>query len=95
MLSCPRCASPRVHRSRSRSWFERLRREFTQNRLFRCDACGWRGWGVELETPSSRQPITKPPTVDVPAPDLAAMDESLAQTEPVIEDENETAKRND
>ncbi len=28
-----------------------LRRRFTGKRPFRCHACGWRGWGPDLERP--------------------------------------------
>lgn len=47
MQSCPKCGSPRVHRSRSRGWVEKLRKAFTHKRPHRCHACGWRGWGAE------------------------------------------------
>ena len=36
-----------MHHSRSRSWFERLRRRVTGQVPFRCRACGWRGWRHE------------------------------------------------
>lgn len=45
MFNCPKCGSPRVHRSRSRGFWERTRKNFTQERLHRCHGCGWRGWG--------------------------------------------------
>lgn len=61
MLNCPKCGSPRVHRSRTRTVWERFRKNFTQARLHRCHACGWRGWGAV---------ISAPPTVD--AIDVAA-----------------------
>ena len=35
-----------MHRSRARSWFERLRRRMTGRAPFRCSACEWRGWRV-------------------------------------------------
>jgi hypothetical protein len=41
---CPRCRSPHVHRSRSRSPFSRFARAVTPYRLFKCTGCGWRGW---------------------------------------------------
>ena len=41
---CPACRSVDLHRSRSRSLYERIRRRLTAHRLFRCDSCGWRGW---------------------------------------------------
>ena len=48
MHSCPRCASGKVHRSRPRSRWEILRKSLTLKRVFRCHACGWRGWAVDL-----------------------------------------------
>jgi len=41
---CPLCASGRLRRSHVRRVSERVRKHFTQKRLFRCDDCGWRGW---------------------------------------------------
>jgi hypothetical protein len=35
-----------MHRSRARSWLERLRRRVTGRAPFRCSACGYRGWRV-------------------------------------------------
>ena len=45
---CPSCISARVHRSHSRNVVERMRRNMSAERLFRCDACGWRGWLMPL-----------------------------------------------
>jgi predicted RNA-binding Zn-ribbon protein involved in translation (DUF1610 family) len=75
MTTCPSCGSNRIHRSRSRNFYERLRRQFSTKRLFRCDACGWRGWGIELERPEPREEEQKPPKV--PPPDLEALDREL------------------
>jgi hypothetical protein len=44
-LPCPVCHAP-LHRSRARSWVERLRRRVTGRAPFRCSACDWRGWRV-------------------------------------------------
>jgi hypothetical protein len=44
-LACPTCHAS-IHRSRSRSWIERLRRRVTRRAPFRCSACGWRGWRI-------------------------------------------------
>jgi hypothetical protein len=43
---CPACHAS-THRSRSRSWVERVRRLVTGRAPFRCSACGWRGWRVD------------------------------------------------
>ena len=45
---CPHCNGC-LHRSRARSRWERIRKEFTNSRLFRCEKCGWRGWVVPVE----------------------------------------------
>ncbi len=65
---CVRCQHGTLRRSRARSQWERIRKEFTGARLFRCEQCNWRGWVV--------------PTVDGAAmplersapPDLRALD---------------------
>ena len=49
MHNCPECDSDAVHRSRVQSRWEAWRREFTGKRPFRCHACGWRGWGPEVD----------------------------------------------
>jgi hypothetical protein len=48
--SCPSCRSADAHRSRARNVFERRRKERTPRRLYRCDACGWRGWLIPIES---------------------------------------------
>lgn len=40
---CPRCRSPRVHRSRTTTSGTKLLRALSPLRSFRCQACGWRG----------------------------------------------------
>lgn len=42
--TCPRCGAERVHRSRTRSVLEALRRAVTPYEPVRCHACGHRGW---------------------------------------------------
>jgi len=41
--SCPRCGGV-AHRSRTRWWFERVRRSVTGRVPYRCRQCDWRGW---------------------------------------------------
>lgn len=41
---CPQCREPELRRSHARSFFERLVKDHTLKRPFRCHACGWRGW---------------------------------------------------
>jgi hypothetical protein len=47
MQHCPLCKSDNIQRSRSRSWWEQLRKEITNKRPYRCRGCGWRGWGCD------------------------------------------------
>ena len=68
---CPQCRSPRLHRSRSRSLSERVRRNLSARRLYRCDDCNWRGWLVPLEFGDA---ATAAPTA---APDMALLDTAL------------------
>jgi hypothetical protein len=46
---CPSCKGWRVHRSKARNLYERIRKSQTDRRLYRCEACGWRGWLVPLD----------------------------------------------
>ena len=41
---CPSCHLPGLHRSRSRTMRERVQKVTSHRRLYRCAACGWRGW---------------------------------------------------
>jgi len=47
MDSCPACGSNRVFRSKTRTAFERFRRQFTLKRPYRCHSCNWRGWAPD------------------------------------------------
>jgi FlaA1/EpsC-like NDP-sugar epimerase len=73
---CPECKDARVHRSRGRSISERVAREFTQQRLFKCDACGWRGWLLPLVF-ADGEPIALSP-----APNLEVLDRTEAPAAP-------------
>ena len=79
MDSCPKCESNRVRRSRAKGFFERLRRDFSQKKLFRCHACGWRGWGIETERPPSAQETRG---AEVAPPDVHAIDLALQKAIP-------------
>ena len=76
MLNCPKCGSPRVHRSKTRTAWERLRKHFTHHRLHRCHGCNWRGWGPV--TPESVHPRDGAGHVR-PAPNLEASDVAVAR----------------
>jgi hypothetical protein len=68
MHECPKCKSPRVHPSRSRSQWERLRKEITGKRPFRCSACRWRGWGVDSGPTFTAQELAIASGALAPAP---------------------------
>jgi hypothetical protein len=71
MQQCPRCQSASIHRSRSKTAWETLRKEITGKRPFRCRACGWRGWGYESapkfnegeRLQAERAPAARPPNL--------------------------------
>jgi FlaA1/EpsC-like NDP-sugar epimerase len=66
--ACPRCKTGFVHRSRVKNVFERVRKGFTAERLYRCEACEWRGWLTPVQ-------IAPPVPVDTPSPpDLESLD---------------------
>jgi hypothetical protein len=65
--ACPRCPGA-LHRSHARSLPERVRRGLSHQRLFRCGACGWRGWLVPLQF-GDHDPVEVPA-----APDLGLLD---------------------
>jgi FlaA1/EpsC-like NDP-sugar epimerase len=66
--TCPVCHGTDVHRSRTRSLAERLRKSMTHERLFRCHACGWRGWQLPQDV------IVTGQAPQNGQPDLAALD---------------------
>jgi hypothetical protein len=68
---CPMCQSSRLHRSKARSLPERVRRNFSARRLFRCDDCNWRGWLMPLEFADAES------APQAPAPDLTVLDEAV------------------
>lgn len=69
--SCPHCQSGTVRRSHARTLAERLRRAHSDQRLFRCETCNWRGWLIPLEFngASAGEPTA--------IPDLAAIDHAV------------------
>jgi len=73
---CPSCISARVHRSHSRHIVERMRRSMSSERLFRCEACGWRGWLMPLVS------IDGNVGDESSAPDLADLDKAVGAAVP-------------
>jgi hypothetical protein len=76
MPTCPKCKSDRAHRSRSRSRWERWRKQITGKMAFRCPDCGWRGWA--FDTDSAIVAAAAPVSIPEP-PNLQAS--ALARTE--------------
>jgi predicted RNA-binding Zn-ribbon protein involved in translation (DUF1610 family) len=74
MDTCPACGSNRVFRSKTRTAFERFRRQFTLKRPYRCHACNWRGWAAD-----GTQAVAPSDVLDAEAapPDLGAIDSAL------------------
>ena len=83
MHTCPKCQSTDIYRSRVKTSWEVCRRDFTGKRLYRCHACGWRGWGVDtgprfgdadIETAAA---AIAPDPPDLEATDVARSDAGL------------------
>jgi FlaA1/EpsC-like NDP-sugar epimerase len=71
--TCPRCTERLAYRSHSRTVVERARKRLGHRRLFRCGACGWRGWLEPLDSGMADP-------VDAPAgpPDLSIIDAAVS-----------------
>jgi uncharacterized protein with PIN domain len=41
---CPKCNAPALHRSHSQDSADRVRRNFSAKRKYRCHVCDWKGW---------------------------------------------------
>ena len=74
-MQCPNCKSAAGHRSRSRSRWERWRKEITGKRPYRCDQCGQRWWAPDEGLLSSDYDVRdQDPASDV---DLDALDRAV------------------
>ena len=69
--NCPTCGSSPLMRSHARSIVEELRKRISSRRLFRCQACGWRGW-TRVDDTARYEPYPTPPSH--PMPHLDAVD---------------------
>jgi len=76
MRQCPHCNSNRVHRSRSRTRWERWRKQITGKAAYRCVDCDWRGWAPDTGSSTVigivADPFPEPPNLQ---------DSPLARTE--------------
>jgi UDP-GlcNAc:undecaprenyl-phosphate GlcNAc-1-phosphate transferase len=68
---CPTCGSRPLTRSHGRNIGEELRKRVSSRRLFRCQACGWRGW-TRVDDTVRYEPYPTPPPY--PMPTLDAVD---------------------
>ncbi len=75
MDSCPKCRSRKVHRSRTRSGLERLRRTLTGKAPFRCGECGWRGRAFDFGDVNHAGSVA---VTTGDEPDLHAIDREMA-----------------
>jgi hypothetical protein len=66
-----------VFRSKTRTSFERFRRQLTMKRPYRCHACNWRGWAAEGTQSISPQDVLD---AAAPPPDLGAIDSALHES---------------
>jgi FlaA1/EpsC-like NDP-sugar epimerase/lipopolysaccharide/colanic/teichoic acid biosynthesis glycosyltransferase/predicted RNA-binding Zn-ribbon protein involved in translation (DUF1610 family) len=73
---CPKCKEASLHRSKAKTFSERLTRRFSSRRMFRCGACGWRGWLEPLER------VSRAGLDPAAAPDLDALD-TLTERRPI------------
>lgn len=71
---CPKCRAQGPQRSKARNVFERLRRQFSERRIFRCVKCGWRGWLVPVTVSG---PAAAPGNQVTPALDLTSLDDDI------------------
>jgi hypothetical protein len=68
--NCPTCGSRPLTRSHARTIGEELRKRMSSRRLFRCQACGWRGW-TRVDETANYEPF---PTPSYPMPELDLVD---------------------
>jgi hypothetical protein len=73
---CPKCQSLTLHRSKARTLAERIRRNFSPQRPFRCAKCDWRGWLRPLHFGEAGR------VESAPAPDFASLDAALLAQRP-------------
>jgi hypothetical protein len=74
---CPKCSSKDLRPSHTRNRWERLRRDITGKRPYRCRACQWRGWrkiALGDDEPSSRLRANVPDPPNLRGTALARQD---------------------
>ena len=43
-LPCPKCGAHEFHKSHTRGYYEKLRKNLFHQQPYRCHQCGYRGW---------------------------------------------------
>lgn len=71
---CPSCLGTRLSRSRSRTRQERAQKALTDQRIYECEVCGWRGW---LTPPDHRAAVSAVMDQTLGHVDLGAVDSAL------------------
>jgi hypothetical protein len=76
--ACPHCGADRLQRSQVKTVRDRVRKRLTRRRLYRCEACRWRGWfDVFASAPFEAVP---PPTRELELESLdAQLDRRLSE----------------
>jgi len=72
-IPCPSCTDGALTRSRTRTRAERLRKQVTGLRLYRCSHCGWRGWRDQIGI------VDAPSVLRSAPPDLSALDSGTSE----------------
>ena len=72
-LACRRCGSPYLHRSRTRTWWQRLLKQHTRLRRYTCGDCGHRAWHLMPVEPA-----------EADAPSSQAADDGRARASPAV-----------
>ena len=81
MTRCPTCGSWRLHRSHMK-WWERPVRLVSTSRPYTCFECHWRGWFPRDAVARSQATVVTPLPRRTADPNLAQVDERLAETTP-------------
>ena len=71
-IGCSSCGSFDLHRTRTWSLMERLRKNMSNKRPYACEACGWREWIVPFMSAPDHAPATSGAQ-----PDLQALNRAI------------------
>lgn len=75
MRRCPSCDSGNLHLSKTKGYWEQLRRRLTGKRPYRCHTCGRREWSPDLGPQFHADDVARAAQALAPAPpDLDAVE---------------------